>query len=244
MGLKIMEQTFLRELLFLVCFALVGSQIKADTTKAVAVVVHQFKIESEYKQLIDSGKLEPNIYNLIIVLGDIPAYAKNKRIYDEIIKYFIAHGCDIHAKCDMKTFLDYGVKYSYLNGKFANKTQDEIQALVKEAEEKLGSDILTRFFIRFKHGIMTYVAGAPENPYVVQALIDNGADVNNLGGILNFFRSAKKYDWLIEKNISELKDLETINLNIAKHIYKNNSYINRAIMYVLMSKAMYKKINE
>jgi hypothetical protein len=239
-----MEQTFLREILFLVCFALVGCQIKAEVTKAVVAVVNKFKIESEYKQLINSGKLEANIYNLIIVLGDIPTSIKNKKIYDDIIKYFIAHGCDIHAKCDMKIFLDHGVKYSYLNGKFANKTQDEIQAQIKEVEEKLHSDILTKFFIRFNHGIMTYVAGAPENPYIVQALIDNGADINNLGGILNFFRSAKKYDWLTGKNIPELQSLENLHINIAKHIYKNNSYINRAIMYLLMSKKMYQKINE
>jgi len=239
-----MEKSILREILFLVCFALVGYQIKADTSKSIATVVHKFKIESAYKQLIDSGKLEANIYNLIIVLGDVPASIKNKKIYDDIIKYFIDHGCDIHAKCDMKTFLDYGIKYSYLNGKFANKTQEEIQSLVKEVEEKLRSDILTKFFIRFNHGIMTYIAGAPENPYVVQALIDNGADINNIGGILNFFRSAKKYDWLSGKNIPELQDLQNLYVNIAKHIYKNNSYMNRTIMYLLMSKAMYKKIQE
>jgi hypothetical protein len=241
-----MEQTFLRELLFLVCFTLVGYQLKADTSKAVTVVVSQFKIESEYKKLIESGKLQANIYGLAAVLTDIQE--TDTKTYDEVIKYFVSHGCDIREKLDIKKFMtEYGATYGYLTGKYTHKSQDEIQKLIQEAEKMLNSNILTKLFCYFNHGIMTYVSGAPANPYLVQALIQNDADINNLGGILNFFRYTKDYELITGNKACPcgLKDdYLDVSLDVAKHIYKNNSYINRAIMYVLMSKKMYQKISE
>lgn len=242
-----MKNRFFKELLFMACCVIVGHQIKTDSLQGNALIEHRFKIEHEYKQLIDSGKLTPNIYNLMIILLNIQA--DNKKIYDEVIKYFIAHGCDIHETVDCGTFCEYSVKFANLNGRFVCKTQEEIQKLIKEAEEKIKSDILTKMFTCFKHGIMTYIAGSPENPYLVKALIDNGANINNLGGMMNFFKAVKSYDYLAEGHGCSCdgcdnKKFQKASFDVAKYIYRNNSYINRAIMYLAMSKQMYEKINE
>lgn len=230
-----MENSFLREILFVVCFALVGYQIKTESN-----------IECNYQDFIASGKLKADIYGLAAVLTDIDP--EDTQTYDEVIKYFIAHGCDIHQKLDIKKFMtEYGAKYGFLTGKYAHKSEDEIQKLIQQAEEKLRSNILTRFFSCFNHGIMTYIAGIPNNPYLAQALIKNNADIKSLGGILNFCRYSKDYEFALqqeEKDVDIDDEYKDTALDVAKNIYQKNSYINRAIMYVLMSKKMYQKISE
>lgn len=238
-----MEKVFLRELLFMICFALVGYQLKAADK---INVVDQKNTVVNYKDLISSGKLDANIYGLAAILTEMEA--NDVHSYDEVIKYFVAQGCDINEKLDIKKFMtEYGIKYGYATGKYLHKSQEEIQKLIQEAEQNLNSNILTRLFCYFNHGIMTYVSGAPANPYLIQALIQNRANVVNLGGILNFYRYAKDYELLDEG--ASCSCCVPINykdtcLSISKYIYKNNSYINKAIMYSLISKKMYKKINE
>jgi hypothetical protein len=239
-----MKNSFSRKLFFMTCFVFVGYQIKADDYIDSAAHTN---IEFRYKNLIDSGKLKANIYGLTSVLIDLTD-SEDGKIYDEVIKYFISHGCDINEKFDYKKlFIEFFPKYiNLIDEDFElsqNEKQEEADEIKEEAEKVFNSNILIKLFLYFHHGIMIFAASS-DNPYLVKALIENGADVNNLGGLASFFKFGSDYELITEGYFCSSESYKDAILDVVKHIYKNNSYMNQAIMYVCMSKQMYKKINE
>jgi hypothetical protein len=179
-----MEKSFLRKMLFVVCFVFVGSSAKADYR---GCNTDHAKIEFMYKDLIDSGKLKADIYGLASVLIDLAdaGYTENRMIYDEVIKYFISHGCDINQRFDFKKLLtEFFPEYFNLIDKDFKLSQDEMQEEADEIKEEtdkvFNSNILAKLFFYFHHGILTFVVGS-DNPYLVQALIENGVDVTSFG---------------------------------------------------------------
>lgn len=195
----------------------------------------------DYKSLVASGKIHPDVYGLIVTLMITEPTSYDEA--DEIIKYFIARGCDINQSIiysELKKHISNISKF-YKN----EETNKELTEQEITAQEPFWLKSIS-FLLRFN--LFTIACGS-NNIYLLKALLNNGISVNNWGGTAAFLNYTNEYDLINSAHYCTEclpKDYSDTILDIIKNIHTKSSFCTRSCLsayaYLATSKNSYNKI--